>query len=106
MSESEEVGHMIRTARIFADVRLRQPRALVDLWKPVEIICEQRDEKPPPIRLEPVGSSSRCHIGDGSLRCQLDNKASRQNQSSLQACWCYAPDKSGSRQARSNGSRQ
>ena len=54
MTESEAAGRLVRIVRIDAEARLRQPHAMVDSWKPVEIVCEQHDEELPSISVAPA----------------------------------------------------
>ena len=51
MRESESGDHFLRSVRFKARVREREHPLLTENWRPAEIVCEQRDEQSPEVRI-------------------------------------------------------
>jgi hypothetical protein len=54
MRETEGGIHITRTVRFKAELRERAHSIFSDTWKPAQIVCEQRDEEAPEVRLNPA----------------------------------------------------
>lgn len=53
MTESESGGKLLRLVQFDGRARIREGHWFIDSYKTVEVFCDQRDEAPPTVRIEP-----------------------------------------------------
>jgi len=55
MREVESGGHIVRSIRFNAQLRLRRQGIFSETWQRAEVACRQQDEESPSVRLTEVG---------------------------------------------------